>query len=242
MKKIWFTLLVVLNIVVYLRYVGPLSSPYAEGQEEENPALERLQLMSEAQAQSPGMTTFAAQPPPPASVAADIPHVSASSAGNRPAAALNCYRIGSFGDAEAARVAQEQVAGQMPSASILAIPEESVEGYWLLYPKARDLDAARHNRAMLQQKGVKDVWLIDKGEMQGAISLGLFNTREEAEAYRLKLLAQNVQSQIQVRMARHERYWVQFQWQGGQQKLDEALVELRIEHAQLPLDSIQPCH
>lgn len=241
MKKMLFALLAGLNVFVYLQSVGLLNHAAASSGDEENPALERLQLLSEVR--NPALTgnaTFAKQPAPAVIAGADIPHWG-DHGKSRMATSSNCYRIGSFNDAEAARMAQEQIAGQIPAAAVMAKPEESVEGYWLLYPKARDLDAARHHRAMLQQKGIKDVWLIDKGEMQGAISLGLFSTREEAESHRIKMLAQNIQSQIQVRMVRNERYWVQFQWLESRQKLDEALVELRIEHPQLPLDNFESC-
>lgn len=93
----------------------------------------------------------------------------------------NCFQWGPVTDETRARGILEQVKVRSNEASLVKKPSALTDGWWVLFPKAHDMDTANSNRKMLLEKGVTDLWLFDKGPLQGAISLGLFKTRVRAE-------------------------------------------------------------
>ncbi|MEW6039602.1 MAG: hypothetical protein AB1648_15370 [Pseudomonadota bacterium] len=152
-----------------------------------------------------------------------------------------CYRIGPFAETAEARRVLGLVKEWIDGASVAAESSESLDGYWLLYPKAENMDEAKGNRKMLMDKGIKDVWLIDKGDMAGMISLGIFKTREEAETEVVRLSRLNVRAQIRPRITQSETAWIQFAWDKSALELDEVMIQLRGENPEVSVPPLKPC-
>ncbi|MES9943325.1 MAG: efflux RND transporter periplasmic adaptor subunit [Candidatus Thiodiazotropha sp.] len=58
------------------------------------------------------------------------------------------------------------------------------------------LRKAEHQAAVLNQKGLKDTWVIPKGSLKGHISLGYFNNRRIADNYYKKLTEMGIDARI----------------------------------------------
>lgn len=154
----------------------------------------------------------------------------------------SCYRLGPFAETAEARRLLGLVKEWIDRPTVLSESSESLDGYWLLYPKADNLDEAKGNRKMLIDKGIKDVWLIDKGDMAGMISLGIFKTREEAETELLRLSNKlNVRAQVRPRITQSETAWVQFSWEKSAMELDEVMIQLRGENPDVSVPPLRPC-
>jgi hypothetical protein len=153
----------------------------------------------------------------------------------------SCRRIGPFAEVEEARRVFALVREWVDNPVLVTEPSETVDGYWLLYPRAGSIEEGRLNRKKLIEKGVKDVWLFEKGEMQGMISLGLYKTREDAEAEHQRLAKLEVPVQVQPRISHAPVSWVQFDWIGPAVELDEAMIQIRGENPAVSVPTVQSC-
>jgi hypothetical protein len=129
--------------------------------------------------------------------------------------------LGPFEHEEEARGMLAKVRSLDAEAELRKLAGTRVDSYWLLYPKAENIFAARANRQMLQEKGVRDVWLLSGGELDGALSLGLFPQREQAAQLQERLRTQGIETQIQPRRVGGETYWL---------KLDKGVDSSQLNH------------
>jgi len=136
-----------------------------------------------------------------------------------------CYWMGPFDNEAEARKAQDALPPELPGSEVQRRVGETTDGFWVLYPKADSVEQARINRQMLQEKGVHDLWLFDKGELQGAISLGLFKTRERAEQAEEHFRSRNIEVEIQPRKVRAEAPWLKLHWLGAPAELERLVGE-----------------
>jgi len=256
--KYAFYLLILCNVVFYLWETGP-------GRERPDPARddptdyaasERIVLIKElpeipkkppeAKAEEPPTETEheAAQQMaeplltnPQLGVVGGNPRADGLSA----SAATDCYLMGPYQSESAARNTLNALQSQVQGGQVVAKDGEVQDGYWVLYPKAENLDVGRANRKMLIDQGLRDVWLIDKGELQGAISLGLFKTRERAEMARRQFSERNIAAEVQPRMIRARTSWLQLRWQGERAKLDALFSDLVAGHPERQASRLTPC-
>lgn len=149
----------------------------------------------------------------------------------------NCFLFGPLASEVQARRALGELKPQLTTGDVDVVnrPAETIGGYWVLYPKAENLDAARINRRMLMDKGIRDIWLFDKGEMVGAISLGLYHSQQRAEAAQKKFFEQNLKSEVVPRMVREEAYWLKLHWEAGQEELDQVIGKAAVQRGEARL-------
>lgn len=221
--KYLFYLLLLGNIVFYLWESGRRPHADVEHIELKLPEIaEPIRLLNEVPPPAPkkSSATTAPQevvepPPPPVAMVTETPV--------KPATDPHCRLIGPFADGDGARSSQEQLQSRLDGLTVVSRTDATVDGYWVLYPKADNIYAARANRKMLSDKGIRDLWLFDKGELEGAISLGVFKTRDRAEGLQQELRAKNIEVEIQPRLTRTESFWLQLSWNGGDAELRETL-------------------
>ena len=136
----------------------------------------------------------------------------------------NCYLFGPLASESQARKLMGDLKPDLAGdVDVVHLPSDTVGGYWVLYPKAENLDAARINRRMLMDKGIQDIWLFDKGELAGAISLGLYHSQQRAEAAQKRFFEQNLKTEVVPRMVREEAYWLKLHWQAGREALEQVI-------------------
>lgn len=214
--KYLFYLLLLGNIVFYLWESGHRPHDDVDRIELKLPdGTEPIKLLNEVPAPakkpsgspaSPRDTIEAAPTPQPPQVAVVAPPPV------KPVTDPHCRLIGPFADGDTARSALEQLQSRLDGLGVVSRTDATVEGYWVLYPKAENIYAARANRKMLSDKGIRDLWLFDKGELEGSISLGVFKTQDRAEDLQRELRAKNIEVEIKPRLTRTESYWLQLSW------------------------------
>jgi hypothetical protein len=132
----------------------------------------------------------------------------------------HCFRLGPYRAEALARAALESIGERVPGGQLVPGLAEAVTGYWVLYPKAETIDAAKINRRMLMSKGITELWMFDKGELAGAISLGLYQTVERAEIAQKRFFEQNLKVEVVPRVSRSPAIWVQLHWEGERDELE----------------------
>lgn len=153
----------------------------------------------------------------------------------------NCFQWGPITDETRARGVLDQVKARSDEADLVKKPSDLTDGWWVLFPKAHDMDAAKSNRKMLLEKGVTDLWLFDKGPLQGAISLGLFKTLNRAEQAQKIFTDQGIITEVVPRQVRGDAYWVRIPWTGPATELDEFVKSTASKSTTGASASLIPC-
>ena len=221
--KILFFLLLLANVVVFMWEYrqGAFWTAPATPDESQADYNERIVLLSEIdnnqetdaetrmptldteQVSSPAAETESTapktEPEPNVSVAESEPDTSADSgkADDEPnASGPVCYQAGPFSNQTIYRIWQKQLSG-----SILAVDKEVpiVKDYMVYYPAAETLNESKDNVQMLKENGLNDLYMINQGEDQGVISLGVYASEDKAIQLKNELLAKEINTEIKAR-------------------------------------------
>lgn len=110
-----------------------------------------------------------------------------------------CYEIGPFTSKRQldAWIAEQQI--DRSRTETVYRRHQAVYAYLVYYPAGESFAESKQNETMLKEKGVKDLWLFRKGDMQGIISLGLFRDKFRAENLLRQLADIGVKADMQER-------------------------------------------
>lgn len=248
-------LLVLGNVVFFLwetGFRGDRSSDASVRELEMPSGVERIALLSEAGGTSGAGAVIVAEAgsatgiplPETAPTATTTSPVDASAADSgikRPEKRIDCFEIGPSQTREEAEGFLDLLKSHAPKATVETKLGDVPDRWWVLFPKAVSLEAGRENRRMLAEKGVVDTWLFDKGPLQGAISLGLFKTKEEAEAARKTFMDKNVVAEVVPRWVRGKVYWVKIPWHRPGLEFEEIIQVLNTQDPSLRIPAPIPC-
>ena len=154
---------------------------------------------------------------------------------------VDCFRIGPSQNRGEADFRLELLKGTAPDIAVEMRPGDVPDGWWVLFPKSRDQEAADQNRRMLTEKGVKDAWVFDAGPLQWAISLGLYQERKDAEAAQKPLMAKNIVTEVVPRMVRGNVYWLKIPWHRPALELEEIIQVLNTQDPSLHIPQPVAC-
>lgn len=159
----------------------------------------------------------------------------------RTASAKGCFEIGPLQTREAAEGYMTLLAPSAKDIRLAIRPGDVPDGWWVIYPKAATFEAAHANRHMLESNGIFDSWLFDKGPLAGAISLGLYKTREEADQALQLLVEKGIGAKVVPRLVRGEVFWLKIPWPGLPLALDETVQVLNSQDPTLAMPAPVPC-
>lgn len=154
---------------------------------------------------------------------------------------VGCFVVGPYASAEEAEGQRVALAAVVREAEVSRHSADQIEGYWVIYPKATTAEGGLANRQMLNNRGIYETWLFDRGPLSGAISLGLYPTQEAADAAVLGFRDKGVVTRVKPRLVRGVTYWVKLPWEGTPLALDEALQLLRSQDESLKIPLPAPC-
>lgn len=117
-----------------------------------------------------------------------------------------CHEIGPFSNEQQMKewLASQGIEGQPETFSR---EEQVVSTYLVYYPAAETMAESQRNVAMLQNKGIEELWLITKGKMKGVISLGLFKEKPRAEKLFLSMLNKGINVKVTERYKSEQRLY-----------------------------------
>ncbi len=84
-------------------------------------------------------------------------------------------------------------------------------GYWVYLPVAESRDAALEFTNQLASMGISDYFVVTTGEMQNAVSVGLFNDIQRAQARQQQLQALGFNISLGARREYETHYWLDYQ-------------------------------
>lgn len=159
----------------------------------------------------------------------------------RTASKHGCFEVGPIPTRDKAEAYASLLEPEVKDVRVVIRAGDVPEGWWVLYPKAVTPEAGRANRHMLEGKGIYATWLFDKGPLAGALSLGLYKTRGEADRAVAQLAEKGINAAVAPRLVRGEVYWLKMPWTGLPLELDETIQTLNSRDTTLGMPAPLPC-
>ncbi len=127
---------------------------------------------------------------------------------------LQCGRLGPFSTREAADEARAGLEGLGGEADVVKSEIRQPAGYWVLIPPLPDREAGKITVEKLKAAGISDIWLLAKGSMRNAISLGQFGSESNARRRAETVRAAGFEVEVRQKTRRVPRYWLDFKAPG----------------------------
>lgn len=121
-----------------------------------------------------------------------------------------CGRIGPYEDSNAAETLRDKLKPAGVSMDIAETTEQIKTGYWVLIPVLPSRQEANQMVKKLKAAGVEDLWLINKGPMKNAISLGLYAGPSNASRHSRNINEKGFDSEVSPKMSEQTRYWLDY--------------------------------
>jgi hypothetical protein len=231
MKLKWvFATLVLANLGLWMWASWHKEAPLEESRAPRAPvALEKMRLFNE-----PGVKLVPRKAPPPANA-----ELTAS-------VAPTCFHIGPFPDVDLVARAETRL-NELPLTYSRRTEEtRSVTGFLVYLPPLPSPKAAERKRQELTRLGFRDHALVQEGDMQNAISLGLFTVEANAESRVRELAAKKIQARIQPFQQTRTRFWLDVavrapaETQGKLKQIDWAAKDVQVREIACPAGGSPP--
>lgn len=131
-------------------------------------------------------------------------------------AEAECFSIGPFADEETASAAGAYLAdlGLQPEQRLLV--DDETTGYQVMLPPFDTQEEAQTATRELAQAGVQDYFIVSQdGELENAVSLGVFSERRYALDHQNYLAELGFEPTLRLRTRERERFWQDYRDAAG---------------------------
>ena len=146
-----------------------------------------------------------------------------------------CFTLGPFRKSATADHADKAISALKIEVQQRRVSQRKPRGYWVYLPSFKTYDAARRQVNLLQKKGLKDLFIMGKGQHKNAVSLGLFKREGAAvERYQLvKKMGLSVKKEIQFQV--RKLVWLDMTVPGDKTKTVASLAEVADKYSRTNL-------
>ena len=182
-----------------------------------------------------------ASPAPPPSIGPDRPKIEPP---KLPAATKEperriCARLGPYPDEKGGRAAIQALTQSGLKASMAEVQEQKSVQFWVLLPPADSRRRALQTLRELQARKI-DSYLISSGELNNAISLGLFSRDELARGVQQKIREAGYPAEIRPKEKFEKVFWVHMAADQAFEKARKVLDDLVSEEDGIKISNT-PC-
>ncbi|HKV97822.1 MAG TPA: SPOR domain-containing protein [Gammaproteobacteria bacterium] len=215
MMRTLFLVLVLANVVAFI-WFGWLRPSPSSPSSTPLPRVQPLKLIAElSPAQRAALAKSLVPAPAPASpAAADV-------------SAQSCMSYGPFPSAAAAEAGSTRLRAGGANVAQRLVPGKVRQGYWVYLPPFGSRREAEAAAKLLQQRGVKDLYVVTDEANRNAISLGVYSDRYGALAHQKQIRALGYRALVTERFRDAPRYWLDAR--GAAQQLPVAKVFADLE-------------
>jgi cell division protein FtsN len=121
-----------------------------------------------------------------------------------------CGVLGVIDDRQVAQEASKQLTDEGAKSSIQETQGKIEIGFWVVIPPMESSEAAQDMIVQLADAGITDVWHFRSGELNNAVSLGMFFQQENAEKMRQEIALKGFNAELRSRFLNKRRYSVHF--------------------------------
>ena len=126
-----------------------------------------------------------------------------------------CFSLGPFDNVEQALPISAKLRDLGTYTSERKEKEKTTSGYWVYLPSFDSWKDAREKVMELEKKGLKDIFIVGRGKMKNAVSLGLFSSDDAADRRVEKLQKLGIKPKIEVQYTTAENYWIDIDIEKG---------------------------
>lgn len=131
-----------------------------------------------------------------------------------------CFLVGPFAEEAGAKkwLAKNALLSKEIVQKDISMPTD----YQVYYPAAKTPEQSRVNKAMLNAKGLQDIWMIPEGELKGSYSLGVFREKQRAINFKNQLAEKEIKAELKQREKTEAQWFVKIKLEKAKQKQYEA--------------------
>lgn len=186
--------------------------------------------------EAPAAPTIAQASPPAAPIPAPVQAEPAPAAATPPAVVLNlCPVVGPFRTKDSAEPWRTALAGSHFNAALHEVQLDKNPQHWVLLPAFASRELAQKKVVELLSKKI-DAYVISEGDTRNAISLGLFDRIESAQAMQQRIKAAGYPAEIRPKPHKASEWWVKLVQPADPLKVKEALQPKLVGNDEVRID------
>ena len=156
-----------------------------------------------------------AKPKPAETVAKANPRPQSKSSSSKPI----CYALGPFDGLPQAKNISAKLQDLGAFTLERSVATETPMGYWVYLPSYKSWKDAKDKVLSLEKKGLKDMFIVGRGSMKNAVSLGLYKNEEGAEDRVSQLKKIGEKPKIQTQYKQMDQYWIDIDVEPGKDQV-----------------------
>ena len=137
-----------------------------------------------------------------------------------------CYSLGPFEKFPQLKSVSEQLQELNADIRQRKETEQVVLGHWVFLPSFPSWQDARKKVQELEEKGIKDIFILGRGEMKNAVSLGLFKHESSAERRLAQLKKIGITPNVETQQTNKELIWLDINVESDDQSVPAKLTDI----------------
>lgn len=137
-----------------------------------------------------------------------------------------CFTLGPFDELTTARRSAEALRTWGVSVAPRKESQRSPKGYWVYLPPSKTYPSAKRKVKLLQEKGLKDLFIMGKGSHKNAISLGLFKQKSTADERFQQVKAMGLKAVFETQYRVSNQTWLDMTVTDGKTATIAAITEI----------------
>ena len=154
---------------------------------------------------------------------------------------LVCFEIGPFDDTKQILKWNEENSVKTENITFTVKDLKVVSGYMVYYPAAETALQGEENIAILEAKGVSDLWLFKFGNMKGAISLGFHDTEVTAMQALKEFEKLGVDAKIKAHSKVKNYTFARITWNIGEQEASKLIASYQEKFPDQKVEKLMDC-
>lgn len=148
-----------------------------------------------------------------------------------------CYALGPFDGLPQAKNISEKLQDLGAYTTERSVTSESPIGYWVYLPSYDSWKIAKEKVLKLEEKGFKDMFIVGRGAMKNAVSLGLFKNEDGAKDRVAQLKKIGEKPKIQTQFKQQDLYWIDIDVEPGKDQVVSTIEKIAQSLTVLELNS-----
>jgi hypothetical protein len=223
--KVLFMFFALLNAAFFVWQADlfSLRAPSAKlSQLQVDPNIPQLTLLRENNKDKASNTEKTATPKSETRVA----KISTKPSDNKSAGKPICYALGPFDGLPQAKNISEKLQNLGAFTSERSSTTESPMGFWVYLESSKSWKDAKEKVIALEKEGVKDMFIVGRGAMKNAVSLGLYKNEEGAEDRIKQIKKLGEKPKIQTQYKQVDQYWIDIDVESGQDQVINTIEKI----------------
>jgi hypothetical protein len=151
-----------------------------------------------------------------------------------------CGVLGVIDDRQVAQEAKQQLTDDGVKSSIQETHGKIEIGFWVVIPPLESSAAAQDMIVQLADAGITDVWHFRSGELNNAISLGMFFQQDNAEKLRREIEQKGFNAELRSRFLNKRRYSIHIKIRDEADAVNRIWNRIKRKYPDIGLDQ-RPC-